>query len=112
MADYPSFAQTVPGTLLPIVDDMTIDQATDGSVRARAFFPVPKYRLTLVHKLTPGELDALLAFYGANRITYAGFTVQWRPECDGPIYTCIFEKAPDIEYDNPLSTVTVNLRTL
>ena len=112
MPDYPTFAQTVPGTLMPVIDDMAIDQATDGSVRGRAFFPAPKNRLTLVHKLTPAELQTLLDFYAVNRVTYSGFSVQWRPECGGPLYQCIFESVPQVQYDNPLSTVTVNLRTL
>lgn len=112
MPDYPTFAQVVPGTLRPLIDDMTVDQATDGGVRARAFFTAPKNRLTLVHKLTPPEVDTLLAFYLANRLTVVGFTVQWQPECGGPIYTCIFESVPTIDYANPLSIATVNLRTL
>jgi hypothetical protein len=112
MPDYPTFPQVIPGSGMPIIDDMTIDQATDGGVRGRAFFPAPKNRITLLHRLTPTDLQTLLDFYGANRVTITGFSVQWRPECGGPLYQCIFEGPPVVEYANPYCNVTVNLRTL
>ena len=112
MASYPAFAQVI-GSLLQPLDDLRLDEAVDGTVRGRSFYPTVTYRLTLVHRLTVSELATYKQFYKDHR-TDDSVLVQWRVDCPNPafLFNCLFEGVPIYEDDNPLTTVTARMRTV
>lgn len=112
MASYPAFPQIVGSVLQPL-DDLRLDEAVDGSVRGRSFYPVVTYRLTLMHKLSVADLATFKQFYVDNRLADS-VSVQWKPECPDAafLFDCLFEGVPVYEDDNPYTTVTVRLRTV
>lgn len=108
MATYPTFPQVI-GSSLDLVDDLQVDEAVDGSARARAFFPAAKHAMHLAHVLDDTDLATLITFYNDHRAD-PSVSVQWKPDCNGTTYTCVFVAAPKIRYDNPFHQVEVDFR--
>ena len=68
MATYPTYPQHASSTAR-LRDDIEIDRARNGSVRARAFYTAPKWEFEVIHAaLTHAERTTLIAFYNANRL--------------------------------------------
>lgn len=103
MATYGSFSQLITSTEEGI-DDIKIDRAANGAVKARAFFSGRKRRWTLRHLLNATDLATLLSFYDSYRTTANTFT--WVR--DGTSYTVLFEGPPQYDVVKPGAT-TVGL---
>lgn len=68
MATYPTYPQHVSSTAR-LRDDIEIDRARNGSVRALASYTAPKWEFEVIHAaLTHAERTTLIAFYAANRL--------------------------------------------
>jgi hypothetical protein len=104
VATYPSTYLQLVGSSEEGVDDIKIDRATNGAVKARAFFTARKRRFRLKHALNATDLNALLTFYDTYRTTANTFT--WVR--DGTSYTVLFEEPPQYETLKPGGT-TVGL---
>lgn len=86
MANYPSFLQTRVSDE-QILDDIVIDRAVNGGVKARAFYTARKKVFRIRHKcLLAADRATLDAFYEANRLIT--FTFTWA--ADDVAYTCLF----------------------
>jgi hypothetical protein len=103
MATYGTFPQLISSTEEGI-DDIKIDRATNGAVKARSFFAVRKRRWKLRHLLNATDLATLLSFYDSYRT--AANTFVWVR--DGSTYTVLFEGPPQYETVKPGAT-TVGL---
>jgi hypothetical protein len=103
MAALVAYAQLI-GSTEDGVDDLKIDRAVNGSVKARAFYTARKRKWKLKHLLTATELNALLTFYDTYRTTANTFT--WTR--DGASYTVLFDEPPKYETVKPGAT-TVGL---
>ena len=105
MATYPSFGQLV-GSTAEWVDDLQIDRAVNGSVKARAFYTAKKRRFVLQHLLNKADVGTLQTFYDtyrlvANTMTWAG---------DSVAYTVLFDGPPSVKpIGGPYSKVEVRL---
>jgi hypothetical protein len=105
VAAYPSLAQWT-GSKDEWTDDIVLDRAVSGGVKARAFFTAKKRRFTLKHRLTAADRTTLETFYNANRLL--AVTLTWAG--DGNNYTCLFEQPPRFEYiGSGLSDAEVSL---
>lgn len=113
MATYPTFDQLATSTER-FVDDLTLDRATNGAVKARAFYSTRKREWTIKHLLTAAQLTgtgSLLEFYDANRLSANSFVWQR----DDTAYTFLFDGPPQYEIARPgiaanrLYTVTVEM---
>lgn len=93
MAAYPSFGQLLASTEEG-VDDVTLDRAVDGSVKARGFYTARKRRFRLRHFVTSSERATLQTFYDTNRLLTV--TLTWVP--DGQAYTCLFQGPPSWDF--------------
>jgi len=89
MATYPTFSQSVDSTF-DWLDDIQIDRASNGTVKARALFTAPKAIGNILHRLTNTERATLDAFYLANR--RIPFDFVWSG--DGLTYSCLFSGPP------------------
>lgn len=89
MAAYPSFSQLLASNEEG-VDDLTLDRAVNGSVKARAFYTSRKRRFNLRHYLSSSERATLQTFYDTNRLLTV--TLTW--VADGQAYTCLFAGPP------------------
>ena len=104
MAAYPSFKQLVPGSELVPLDDLTLDRAENGDIKAQALFSSVRYLGKLVHVLDKTDLATLKSFYSTNRLIQN--TVTWAH--DGASYTFFFNGHYQLEYLTPKWTrVTV-----
>lgn len=99
MATYPSFEQLASSTE-KFIDDVQIDRAANGAVKARAFYSQRMRAWQLKHLLTSAQLTgtgSLLEFYDANRLTTNTFT--W--ERDNTSYTFQFDGPPQYDIVRP-----------
>ncbi len=110
MAAYPTLSQLASSSE-EFVDDLVLDRATNGTVKARSFYSARKRRWKLKHVLSATDLATLLTFYDTNRLTANTFT--W--ERDATSYTFLFDGPPQYEITRPgpaasrLYTVTVEM---
>lgn len=104
MAAYPSFTQLL-GSTEEGVDDVTLDRAVDGSVKARGFYTARKRRFKLRHFLTSSERATLQTFYDTNRLLTV--TLTWVP--DGQTYTCLFQGPPSWDFSPGGGNATVDV---
>lgn len=101
MATYPSFGQLV-GSTEEWVDDLQIDRAVSGGVKARAFYSVKKRRFRLKHYLSTTDIGTLQTFYDTYRLAANSFV--WA--ADGQTYTVLFDGAPRV---TPTGTTYFNV---
>lgn len=98
MASYPSFHQRLEGSVKETLDDLVLDRAMNGALKARAYYSAVKFRFTVRHILTTAELATLQTFYNTNRLLTVTFT--W--ERDSVAYTCLFEgPLKEVTYHRP-----------
>jgi hypothetical protein len=91
VAAYPSLTQLLNSTE-EWVDDIVLDRAVNGTVKARAFFAAKKRRFVLQHDLSSTDRATLQTFYNTNRLL--AVTLTWA--ADAQSYTCLFEGPPKI----------------
>lgn len=108
MATYPTFDQLATSTE-EFVDDLVLDRATNGSVKARAFYSARKRSWKVRHLLNATDLGTLLTFYDTYRLAANSFT--WHR--DDTAYTFLFDGPPQYEIaragSNRLYSVTVEM---
>lgn len=93
MASYPATLLISDGSTMTQRDDLTVDRATNGAARVRAYFSARKREFVVRHAyITLAERNTLLSFYDSNRLLTV--TLAWM---DGTTYTCVFSAAPKTE---------------
>ena len=94
MATYPAaFKQLGAGSVEEWVDDVSLDRAVGGSVKARAFYTAKKRKFTVRHVLNTADRATFQTFYNTNRVLAVTFT--WTG--DGQTYTCLFDGPPKVQ---------------
>jgi hypothetical protein len=88
MASYPTFPQLTSAPPPVNRDDLAVDEAMNGGVKARAYFAAVKHRFTIHHVLNATDYATLVSFYNANRLLSFSFTFQRNGGTAYP--TCIF----------------------
>lgn len=91
MATYPAFPQHRSSTAR-LRDDIEIDRAGNGSVRARAFYTAPKWEFEAIHAaLTHAERATLIAFYNTNRL----LPVDYASDHTRATHSCVMDGPPE-----------------
>jgi len=109
LAAFPAELEFALTTTDDLEDDVKIDRASDGTGRARVFWPQPKHAIsTSLLGLTPDEWAGFDSFYRNTR-AYP-FTIPWGP-CDSPVdLPVVFASPPKRTFHgNGLSSVTFTL---
>lgn len=105
MANYPSFAQLTSSDEDQI-DDVVLDRAVAGGVKARSFFTAKKRAFKVEHLLSASDRSTLDTFYDTNR----GLTVTFTWAKTATAYTCFMAGPPEYsEAPFPYTKATVRL---
>jgi hypothetical protein len=76
---------------MSVIDGVSTDRATDGTLRGRSFFTAPRKRWNVEYTFeSMAEADAMLQFYAANNAV--PFNIQL--SCDGPLMSALFITPP------------------
>lgn len=105
MASYPTLL-TTQASSYSTESGIATQRATNGTLRARTFFPGDKRNFDLHHFLSAAERDALLTFYAANRL----LDVDYTDPSTGTTHTVRFAEAPQSTPLPPWWEVRVQLR--
>lgn len=101
MPVYPDY-EVLEGSRIERFDERVIDRASNGAAHMRVM-SVQKSRWTLVHQITPQELEQLIALSGHE------VELKWPPVVGVP-YAAIFSGLPEEEgYINP-TTLEVKVK--
>lgn len=92
MATYPSVTQTARSRM-DIADDVRVERATNGTLRARAMWDAEKRAWSVDHVASAAEAETLRQFYADNRTLTFDFI--WRG--DGQTYVAMFAGQPRFE---------------
>lgn len=92
MASYPTFAISTKGSDQSPVDDLQVDEWPNGSIRARSYYSVGRWKWTLLHGvLSDANKVTLKTFYDTNRLrTDISFLSPW----DNVTYNNVMFTAP------------------
>lgn len=82
---YPNYPQGSRSSIATL-DGLTLDRASNGSVRGRSLWSSSKRLFSVEHVLTATDLDALRTFYDANKTT--AFDFVWAG--NGETYSVVF----------------------
>jgi hypothetical protein len=94
VANYPTYPQLLAGTSHEVLDDMSIDRATDGTGYGRSLFAAVKHRFVVRHVLSFTTAAALSQFYIDNKRTPFDFT--WDGAGGASFTNVLFESAPKL----------------
>lgn len=105
MAAYPNFKQLIDGSERYPVDDLQLDRAVNGDVKARSFYPANKWGFKVRHVVTAAELLTWTTFYATNRRLVVTFTWQQ----DASVYDALLQAFTSRPIDKQRSYLDVQL---